>query len=319
MKQNFIMGFFAIRLWGVWRRPFVAFLLPTLFAVALGGCGAARLGYSNGETISYFWLNNYVDFRADQKSGVRKDIDTLFAWHRQTQLPYYVAFLSRAQRRADAPVTEADLKADYEELKLHLAKLTTHALPQLADLALSLRPEQIAHIERKFASNNDTYRKEFLRGDVEERQQKRFKRTLKQMEYWLGNFNNEQERRLRAGSNARPLETEVLMQDRMKWQSTLIALLRKIQAEKPGRDATIALLQNYATGAFAHFDQPEMKAVFDARNAANIRLMADTLSHATPEQKAHFLKTTQEWIDDFNALSGRRNASISAAQPSSPG
>jgi hypothetical protein len=309
----------AILLGKTWLRPLLALLLPVLLAAGLAGCSAARLGYSNGETLSYFWLNNYVDFRSEQKSGVREDIDGMFAWHRQTQLPYYVAFLSRAQKRANAPVTEAELKADYDELKGHLAKLATHALPQLADLALSLRPEQIAHLERKFASNNETYRKEFLRGDVEERQQKRFKRTLNQAEYWLGRLSNEQERRLRTGSNARPIETEILMADRVKWQSTLIALLRKIQAEKPGKDATIALLQTFITGAMAHFGQPEMKAVFDARNAATIHLVADTVNHATPEQKAHFLKTTQEWIDDFNALSGHGPASIRPAEAYSPG
>jgi hypothetical protein len=319
MKQNLIMGFSASRLCEAWRRAFVAFLLPALVIFALGGCSAARLGYSNGETISYFWLNNYVDFRAEQKTGVREDIDALFAWHRQTQLPYYVGILTQAQKRANAPVTEVELKADYEELKSHLARLTTHALPAVADLALSLRPEQIANIERKFVSNNETYRKEFLQGDVEERQQKRFKRTLKQAEYWLGNLSSEQERRLRAVSNARPVETEVLMADRVKWQTTLVSLLRKIVAEKPSRPVTIALLQEFANGAFSHFGQPEIKKVFDARTAGTVHLVADTLNHATPEQKAHFVKTMQHWIDDFNVLSGRRNGSIPAAQASPPG
>jgi hypothetical protein len=105
----------------------------------------------------------------------------------------------------------------------------------------------------------------------------------------------------------------------VKWQATFVSLLRKIVAEKPSRPVTIALLQEFANGAFSHFGQPEIKKVFDARTAGTVHLVADTLNHATPEQKAHFVKTMQHWIDDFNVLSGRRNGSIPTAQASPPG
>ena len=76
MMQNFIMRpyrTFAIRI-GI-------FLITGLLLL---GCSAARFGYSNGETLSYWWLNGYVHFDADQKPWVKKQIATLFTWHRKT-------------------------------------------------------------------------------------------------------------------------------------------------------------------------------------------------------------------------------------------
>src|SRR4051794_30648541 len=58
-------------------RPYGAFFAKaTLFLLALlvAGCSAVRLGYANGDTIVYWWLDGYVDFNADQKSWVKADI-----------------------------------------------------------------------------------------------------------------------------------------------------------------------------------------------------------------------------------------------------
>jgi len=297
MMRNFIMRPYRL------YRPFTAWLSLLLVSVLLVGCSAARLGYSNGETLSYWWLNSYVDFEADQKPWVKSRIDKIFAWHRRTQLPDYIKLLSQAQKRIHGKVTENELLADYEELKKRVWIMTERALPDLADLALALRPQQIAHIEKKFASNNDDYRKDFLRGDLEERQRVRFKKTLKQAEYWFGNFNNEQEKLLRAASDARPLNNELVMADRLQRQRALIALLKKIQAEHPRREAAIAMLRDYARATMERSANAEHQAFFDASHKANARMIAAIINNATPAQREHFIKNLQHWIDDFDSLS----------------
>lgn len=293
MMQNFIM------------RPSAAFakkLFIFALAATLLGCSAARLGYSNGETISYWWLNNYVNFDADQKPWVKQKIANLFAWHRKTQLKDYVQLLKRSQQRVHGVVTQAEILTDYEEIKKRLLLLTDQALPALTDLALSLKPRQIAQIEEKFASNNERYHKEYLAGDIEERQRFRYKKTMKQAEYWFGNFSREQERIIRAASDARPLDNERVLADRLRRQQELIALLKKIQAEKPSREATSAMLKKYIAATIDRFDDKEHQAFFDGSTESGAQMVTQIINIATPAQKAHFVKTLQEWIDDFNAL-----------------
>ena len=268
----------------------------------MSGCSAARLAYSNGETLSYWWLNAYVDFNSAQRPWVKREIASLFAWHRKTQLKSYVQFLKHAQKRVQGPVSEADLLADYEDAKKRLLLIADQALPQLADLALSLDEEQIAHIEKKFASNNDEYRKEYLRGDLEDRQEFRFKKLRKQVEHWFGNFNREQEKALRIASDRRPLNNELIMASRLQRQQALLVMLKKVHAEKPSREAAMRMIRDYIHAAMDRFGNQEQKKFFEATKLETIRIVANLVNTVEPDQKNHFLHATQQWINDFEAL-----------------
>jgi hypothetical protein len=282
------------------RGGFAAWLSAALLALLLAGCSLARLGFSHAETISYWWLDSYVDFEAEQRPWVRKQLAGLFTWHRKTQLKGYADYLAHLQKRVEAPVTEAQLLEDYEEFKKRMLPIFERALPDMADLALSLTPEQIASIEKKFASNNKDYRKDHLRGDLEQRQRFRYKKVLEQAEEWLGNLNREQEHLVRAASDARPLNNELLMAEREQRQRELLAILRKIQVEKPAREAVIGMFRSHVAAVLARFNNPEYKAFHESYNAATARMVAAIVNNATPAQKAHFIKSVQQWIDDFN-------------------
>lgn len=294
MTQNFSMGGYAAWL----RRVALLFLV-----VLLSSCNMARLGYNNGETISYFWLNSYVGFDADQKPWVKKEIGNLFAWHRRTQLPDYIGLLTQAQKRIAKPVTEAELARDYEDMRRRMLTLTDRAAPALADLALALRPEQIARIQEKFDSNNETFRKEHLRGDLADRQRQRFKRTMKQAEHWFGNFSGEQERQIRALSDARPLNDELVLADRIQRQAEMVRMLQRIEAEKPTREAAASMIRQYVSGAMDHHGHPEYQAHFEKYRAAQMRMVAGIINLTTVAQKEHFTQALQGWIDDFQTLS----------------
>jgi hypothetical protein len=292
--QNFIM------------RPYRAIATACTLLLTAGllfGCSAARLGYSNGEMLSYWWLDSYVEFNSDQRRWVKKELANLFAWHRKTQLPEYVRFLKHAETRVQNQVTETELRDDYDKIKKHILILTDRALPVLAELALSLNPQQVDNIEKKLASNNDDYRKEYLDGNLEKRQRLRYKKTLKQAENWFGSFSTEQEQQIRALSDVRPLNNELVLADRMQRQAALISLLRKIQADKPERDIAMSMIRNYVAAAIDRSLSPEHKRYFDAFRASSIHMTAAIINGTTPAQKAHFLKTTQQWINDFTALS----------------
>ena len=297
--QNFIMRPARI----MTKRLLILGLASMLLA-----CSAARIGYNNGETVSYWWLNSYVDFESEQKPWVKQHIDELFAWHRKTQLREYVQLVSRIQHRDLSTVTKADLLGDYDDGRARLTRITERAAPDLADLALSLTPAQIANIDEKFTKNNDKFRKEYLKGGTAERQEFRYKKMMKQAEYWFGNFSRDQETRLRALSDARPLNNELMLADRMQRQKELIAMLRKIHAEKPSRDATATMIRKYVADTINHFGNKQQQAFADATTEANAALVAEMMRMATPEQKRHFINTLQDWVSDFNRLSAKASS-----------
>ena len=263
-----------------------------------------RLGYQNGEFISYWWLNGYVDFDDDQTSSVKQDIADWFTWHRKTQAGEYAKLLALHQERLQRNVTRQEVLADFDDLKKRMRLLTERALPDLADLALSLHPRQITHLEKKFDANNEKFRTDNLVRDPERRQRFRYKKALKLAEYWFGNFSREQEALIRAASDARPLNNELILADRKQRQKELITLLSKIQAEKPGRDNAIEMLKDYADRSFFERPglRPELKAFLDASRDSSAHLTMVIINLATPTQKAHATKKAQQWIDDFKSL-----------------
>jgi hypothetical protein len=277
------------------------FLLGLCLTIA--ACSSIKLTYDHGDTLLYWWLNAYVDLDSDQKSWVKKDIDDLFQWHRNTQLKDYSQLLGKAQKQLQSDsLSQADLLTLYGDVKSRTESLMMKAAPQLADLALSLRPEQIDSMQKKFASNNDEFRKKNMHGDAGKQQKFRYDKSMEQFELWFGSFSDEQEAIIRKASDARPLDNTIWLDERMRRQNNIVALTRKIQQEKPGKDATVALIRKLIQDDFNREDNPERKPFFDAYTNSTAQLVLTVIKIATPEQKAHAIKRMQGWIDDLNQL-----------------
>ncbi|MDN2673266.1 DUF6279 family lipoprotein [Janthinobacterium sp. SUN026] len=278
------------------------YALLAILLVVMAGCSGLRLAYNNGDTVLYWWLNAYVDLDRDQKGWVRDDIDKLFDWHRKTQLKDYVEILRTGQKQLQGNATQADLLADYSEIKQRTQALLLKAAPELADLARSLKPEQIAQMEKKFKSNNEDYRKKYLSGDHEKRQKLRYKKAMEQFELWFGSFSSEQEALIRKASDARPLNNEIWLDERMRRQQNVLSLVKKVHQEKLGKEATVTLINTLIKDSFERLEHSERKAFFDAYESSTAQMVMTVIKIATPTQKAHAVKRMQGWIDDFNSL-----------------
>ena len=279
----------------------------TLFLVCLmvlaAGCSTIRFTYNHGDTLLYWWLNAYIDLDSDQSDWVKKDIDKLFQWHRSTQLRDYAGILNKMQRQlADGTVTEDELLADYRDIKARTELLAFKALPDLADLAMSIKPDQITQMEKKFAKNNADFRKKFMSGSVDDQQVARYKKAKEQFELWFGSFSREQEAQLRKASDARPLDNEVFLQERTLRQKKIIVLLRRIQQEKLSKEQTMSAVHTMLRDFFDRMDAPERKAFYDAYVDNTAKFLVAGIRITTPEQKAHAQQRMQGWINDFNSL-----------------
>lgn len=273
--------------------------------VLLSACSSLRLAYNHGDTLLYWWLDAYVDLDSDQKAWVKSDIDNLFNWHRKTQLRDYVQILQNAQRQLQGNPTQADLQADYADIKSRTELLLFKALPELADLARSLKPEQIEQMQKKFASNNDEFRKKNMKGDREQQQQYRYKKSMEQFELWFGSFSSEQEALIRKASDARPLDNSIWLAERQQRQKEVLELVQKVQREKLSKDATMTQIHTLIRDGFDHMDHSDHQAFTDAYNDGTMQLILTVIKIATPEQKTHAQKRMQGWIDDFKSLAAQ--------------
>jgi hypothetical protein len=282
--------------------PRLRVLIVAMLLVLAAGCSTIRFSYNHGDTLLYWWLNAYLDLDSDQSDWVKKDIDQLLQWHRKTQLRDYAGLLTNWQRQLAGNPTQADLLADYRDVKTRTELLALKALPEMADLARSVKPDQIAQMEKKFRSNNDDFRKKFMSGDVEKQRKARFKKAMDQLELWFGRFSSDQEATLRRASDARPLDNEIWLQERVLRQQKIIALLRRVQGEKLNKEQTMAAIHNLLREFFDRMEAPERKAFFESYVDSTSKFILAAIRIATPAQKAHAQQRMQGWINDFNTL-----------------
>jgi hypothetical protein len=282
--------------------PRLRVLIVAMLLVLAAGCSTIRFSYNHGDTLLYWWLNAYLDLDSDQSDWVKKDIDQLLQWHRKTQLRDYAGLLTNWQRQLAGNPTQADLLADYRDVKTRTELLALKALPEMADLARSVKPDQIAQMEKKFRSNNDDFRKKFMSGDVEKQRKARFKKAMDQLELWFGRFSSDQEATLRRASDARPLDNEIWLQERVLRQQKIIGLLRRVQGEKLNKEQTMAAIHNLLREFFDRMEAPERKAFFESYVDSTSKFILAAIRIATPAQKAHAQQRMQGWINDFNTL-----------------
>jgi len=275
------------------------------FALLLAACSSLRLAYNNADTLLYWWIDAYVDFDGEQKAEVKQDINNFFRWHRKTQLQDYVQFLQRAQRQLRGNVTQADLVADYADIRDRTEALLLRSAPDIAEMALSLKPEQLDSMEKKFAKNNAAFRKKNMKGDSEDQNKFRYKKSMEQFELWFGDFSNEQEKIIRRASDARPLDNALWLDERMRRQLKIMTLARKIMHDKPSKEVATKWIEDLIRSGFDRFGISERKAFFDNYERATVELVHTVISIATPAQKAHAHKRMESWIKDLNTLSAQ--------------
>ncbi|MES2831822.1 MAG: DUF6279 family lipoprotein [Pseudomonadota bacterium] len=283
-------------------RQFAGILLFIGMCSMLSGCGTARLIYTKGESLSYWWFNGYLDFEPAQINPVKADIAELFAWHRQTQLPEYALLLTAAENRLRQDVTLADVRSEIATIKKFVPPMTERAAPALARLARSLTPDQLDFLKQKLASKNADYRKEFLRGSAEDRQRRRSKKVLQQAEYWFGGFTSQQEAQIRMASDARPLDPEFVYADRLERQAALLSLIQKIKEERLETEPASKLITAFLDTERHRQAVPEKKAYFDAASDANARLVTTIINIATPMQRDKAIERLRRWIADLDKL-----------------
>jgi hypothetical protein len=275
------------------------------FAILLAACSSLRLAYNNADTLLYWWLDAYVDFDSAQKSEVKQDIDSFFRWHRKTQLQDYVHLLQRAQRQLKANPTQADLMADFVDVRARTEALLLRSAPEIAEMALSLKPDQLENMEKKFAKNNLDFRKKNMKGDVEDQNKFRFKKSMEQFELWFGDFSREQEAVIRKASDARPLNNELWLDERIRRQLKVLGLARKIMVEQPSKQVATQWVEDLIRASFDRFGYSERKAFFDNYTHSTVELVHTVLRVSTPAQKAHAHKRMEDWIHDLNTLAAQ--------------
>lgn len=276
--------------------------LLLLALLLLQACSAVRLGYQNADSLTRWWMDQYLDFEPAQEALVRERLARLHGWHRRTQLPDYANVLRQAQGLAGGSPTADDVLALGDAVIARVRATAEQAIPDMADLLPTLTTAQIERMERRFAEKNEERAREEGLVDGETGQRKaRYKRTLERAEYWLDSFGGAQKAALRQLIDGQTAGSQFWHEERQRRQREWLELVRKVVREKPPRERIVQSLREY----LVDFDLPRDPARLAQARAlrrASAELAVAILGLATPAQREHARHKLGDFIADIMEL-----------------
>lgn len=262
----------------------------------LQGCSGLRLAYNNDDVFMRWQANSYFDFEGEASEELDRRIHALLAWHRAQALPQYARLAEEASRRLARGVRKEDLDWGYDAVHAQVQEALGAAAEEAAGLLDRLTPEQVAHVERRFAEENRKFEREQLRGTMEQRRKRRLKRNLDRLEEWFGPLSPEQHERIRRYSDAAPLAGELRDRDRRRRQQELLAMLKAKEAKARLRAWALAWESSRA---------PDYAQAQRATREHYEQLLLDLDRLLSPAQREHAVARMRDYAETFAALARR--------------
>ncbi len=279
---------------------------PLLLAIAalslLQACSAIKLAYNNAPEFGYWWLDGYVDFNETQTLKVRAELARLQQWHRTDELPKISDLLQKAQRLAEGDLAAAPVCALFAETRTRFDAAITQAEPAAVALAISLTPEQIAHIDQKLSKVRDEYRNDWLKLTPAERFDKRFKANVERSEQFYGKLEERQRAVLRAGLEASSFDVQAGYTERLRRQQDLLQTLRQV-AGKTNQAEVLAALRGYLDRSI-NSPNPAYRAYSNKLTNESCALFAQIHNTTSPEQRTRAVRRLSDYGRDAMELNG---------------
>lgn len=278
-------------------------LLAATALLLLAACSALRIGYNQADRMLAWSLDSYLDLNASQDALVRERGARLLAWHRSTQLADYAALMAQARTAIQRPVSAAEVLDWQTRINARLGAIGEEAAPDLAELAASLSPAQLAHLRERLAKDQRKAREEAQSQD----EAARLRRARESAEDWFGTLNPEQTALLRRHVAATSADARAWLDEREQRQRELLATLEPIAAGRmaPG-EASRAIRE-----LFARWAQPReasRRELSQRWRLANATLIAGLVNAAGERQRAQLARKLGTYEEDFSLLAAEGGA-----------
>lgn len=299
------------------------------------GCSMASLGYEFFPTWASWQVDSYLSLDAEQKIIVHRRLGELHGWHRQAQLPAYVDFIKTVKQRPLGSSTPEEASRIRQQVMGVWQPVADQLSPALAELLLTLKPQQLDRLNDQFAKANAKIREEYMpaprsgwfagrapaasdatpgaadaatggsrvSAQQQARREARVTRFQKRIEYFLGDLNPEQQRVLRDLAAEMPATEEVMLAEREARQQRFLALARRIQKEAPSQVEAERWCREFLATLWLSPDN-NRRARIEVAGKASDQLTARMMATATPDQQAYFVDRMQRWERDLARMAG---------------
>ena len=290
-----------VRLRIIAQRLFVALCTCGMLA----GCSTLQFAYNSAPELTYWWLDGFLDFNADQKPLVRADIQSMYAWHRSQQLGLYITWLERAQSLAARNIQADEVCALYDEALDSLDNVAKELEPRAVRLLLTIDAAQVEQLQKQYNKKNRDWRKEWLTGTPDELLDTRTDKGVEQAEKFYGRLDSNQKQLLRQLAKNSGFDPRMSYLMRLRRQADSVDTLRKLSAQTKDADA-FALEWRQLIERTRVTPDPMLRQYRQDLSKANCVSVATLHNTTTPAQRERAVKQMQSYGRDLRALMERK-------------
>lgn len=265
-----------------------------LLLVFLVGCSSTRFAYNRLDFLVPWYLGDYVSLDRDQGRLLKAELQPFLDWHRQQELPRYIALLDRVEGKLDRPLTAEDMTLLTEEAEVAIYRLQDRALDWMLALGEELRDEQMAEFIAGLQEQQAEYEEKYLERDDAEFRGDSCERLEDNARKYLGRLQREQKAGLAAACDDMRRSDSLWLEARAQWITRLELILQR----DPGWQEALreALVQRGETVS------ADYRSTYD-HNAQVIQLaVADLLNSRSESQEAHLRRELGKLRRDLAAL-----------------
>lgn len=273
-----------------------------LFALLLStaACSLRKVAYGMANRLIVSRLADTFHLDGKQRQLLTDKIGGLHAWHRQQELPRYVALIDGFLPKLENGLEKSELEWLVREGNGAIERLAVRAAPEMAAVLEGLSPQQINQSAAEM-KKSERERFEKLETSEEEYVRHRLKAGRKNLSTWLGTYTPQQlaeyERFVRKN---RPEE----LRRRKRTQQNQQVLLDALRNHK-GVPALTHILTRWMTRQEAE-ETPEFQAA-EGRNMNEYLEFLLTMDRSlSPAQRTHLMNELRAWRRDFDELAHNR-------------
>ena len=208
----------------------------------LYGCSTLSLAYNQADEAIYWWLDSYVDLTDKQKPLVKDTLRHLHQWHRQTQLPEYIALLKRVRAMAPHEVQAEQVCAVTQEMQNSFIAVLHQVEPEATKLISQLSDAQLQRIRKKYDKLNQEWREDYMDGSEEKRMRYRNKQLLNRLEDFYGSLEAPQREVVQHWLQASTFNPATSFKERQRRQADALQTFGRI-AHSGSQSSSAAQLQ----------------------------------------------------------------------------
>lgn len=155
------------------------------------GCGT-KFAYNNISWFVVSYIEDFVSLSNSQESELEARLDSLQAWHKQTQLPLYIEQLQVLQNINRSELSPAFVVEQSEQIKNHIRSIVNKFSPDIYALSMQLSPKQDREFLTNFRKKQQEFYEERLSLNDDDSKERYRDRIEERLERWLGSISKEQ-------------------------------------------------------------------------------------------------------------------------------